>query len=301
MGGIAIYLAFLVTVGGLPVPGGPSPALHTLLLAGALIVIAGVIDDIWYLGIRPRFGVQIAIALLVIHFGDALIANLGAFIGAEPVTMGILAVPFSVFALVGAINAINMSDGIDGLAGSVCAISLFLSAIVAISGERAGDAMALLALVGGILGFLVFNLRYYPLRRAKVFLGDSGSTFLGLAVGYFLIVLTQGENRLIAPVTALWILGVPLLDTAACMIVRIRRGDSPFQPDRGHLHYLLIDNGLTSSRALLVIAVFHTMLGVAGLVGHYREAPENVMCLLFVALFLLYLAGTAKYRNPLNG
>lgn len=291
VGGIAIYLAFLAAAGGLSVPRELPPEYHALLLAGLLIVIAGIIDDIWRLGIGLRFGAQIAVALIAVHFGGALIEDLGALVGPVPVTLGIWAVPFSVFALVGAINAINLSDGMDGLAGSLAAISLILSAIAVIPGDSVTQAIFPLTLAGGILGFLVFNLRYRPFHRARVFLGDSGSTFLGLAVGYFLIVPSQGECRSMTPVTALWLLGVPLLDTVACMILRVRHGRSPFQSDRRHLHYLLLDGGLTTTWTLPAIVALHAMLGVAGLLGYHGEVPESVMFLLFIGVFSLYLTG----------
>ncbi|MDZ7621333.1 MAG: MraY family glycosyltransferase [Candidatus Competibacteraceae bacterium] len=116
------------------------------------------------------------------------------------------------------INALNMIDGLDGLSGSVSFVSLFLIAIVAfIAGENAYLSLMII-LMGGVAGFLYFNLRWGTRKRAAVFLGDNGSMLLGLLFSWVLIDMSQGENRAMTPVTALWILAVPLMDAVGVMI-----------------------------------------------------------------------------------
>ncbi len=119
-------------------------------------------------------------------------------------------------------------------------------------------------------------------------MGDAGSMFLGFVLAWFLIQLSQGENRLLAPVTALWILALPLIDTVSMMVRRIRLGRSPFLADREHLHHILMAAGFTPKQTLvLMVLVAFTATGI-GLVGHLVGAPEHWMFLGFIALFTLH-------------
>jgi UDP-GlcNAc:undecaprenyl-phosphate GlcNAc-1-phosphate transferase len=300
VGGVAVYLAVLITTAFFLAPDRLSYDLTALLSASAALVVVGVIDDKHQIDFRLRFALHVLVALFVVVVAGCCIVDLGALLTYHPMALGAFAVPFTVFALVGAINAINMTDGMDGLAGSVSALSLTFLGIAAMSAGRFSEAAFMFAVVGGILGFLVFNVRCCVLRRARVFLGDSGATFLGLVTGYFLILLSQGEHRAFSPVAALWILGVPLLDTVACMLLRIVGGSSPFHPDRRHIHHLLLDSGFTVSQALLIIIAIQAILGAAGLAGSYTGVPDHIMFSAFIGVSLIYLAGVAVGHRSLS-
>ncbi|MCB1134529.1 MAG: undecaprenyl/decaprenyl-phosphate alpha-N-acetylglucosaminyl 1-phosphate transferase, partial [Verrucomicrobiae bacterium] len=187
-----------------------------------------------------RLVIQAGLALLMVYGGGVVLADVGDafFVGA--LTMGFAAaVPFTVFGTVGCINAFNMVDGIDGLSGTIAAATLALIALVAGVGGDGATFLLALALLGGVLGFLWFNLRFGNQHRARVFMGDNGSMTLGLLLCWLLITITQGPNALVPPIVALWIFALPLVDTLSVMFRRMWMGKSPFSPDRNHLHHLL--------------------------------------------------------------
>lgn len=285
VGGLAIYVGFLMAAF-LSVD--ILPAYRGLLSASMLIIIIGLLDDFHELTAKPRFAAQAGAGLLLVFVGERVLLDLGGILSADVLELGWLAVPFTVFAVVGSINAINMIDGIDGLAGSVSMVILlmFLSVIL-ISGDY-NDLPILLAMLGGLAGFLLFNLPMRWNRRFKVFLGDTGSMFLGLVLVWCSIKYTQGEHQIIAPVTALWFMAYPLMDTVAIMFRRILKRRSPFSPDRDHLHHILQHAGLSVPKSLLVIVILNVAFGLIGISGHLLTIPQNVMFFVFLVMFSLY-------------
>ena len=286
VGGLAIFLSV-----GLAWFIAPRLGLSTInsvfAAAGGLLFFVGLIDDHRQLSVKLRFGAQIVAAGLLIY-SNVVIVDAGYLFGDEPFALGWFAIPLTVFATVGAINALNMIDGMDGLAGSVSLVSFALLTVVAFMGSNLLQILILLCVLGGLLGFLVFNMPWPGRLRAHIFMGDAGSTLLGLLLAFSLIVLSQGESRAMAPVTALWIFAVPLLDTLGVMLRRVWLGRSPFAADRGHIHHLLLDAGFRVRHAVLLIAAFQGVCGVVGLALDVGGAPELVSLLLFVALFSVY-------------
>jgi UDP-GlcNAc:undecaprenyl-phosphate GlcNAc-1-phosphate transferase len=122
-------------------------------------------------------------------------------------------------------------------------------------------------------------------------MGDAGSMFLGFGIAWLLVDLSQGEQRAFAPVTALWIFAVPLIDTVAIMLRRIFKGQSPFKPDREHLHHFFMRVGYSDRKALLLITVTSTLMAVIGIWSELNGVSEWKMFVLFVTIFLLYLFG----------
>ncbi len=284
VGGIAMFIAFAFSVLTFHVP----LSNYRLLFAGTLIlVVVGVLDDFHELSARQRFGAQIVASLMMSLGAGVVLSDLGYLIAPEKLLgLGVLSIPLSVFATVGVINAVNMSDGIDGLAGSLVLVAVSALCVIAWAGGQPQTTAILVLLAGVLLAFMMFNLRLNG--RALVFMGDAGSMFLGFVLAWFLIQLSQGENRLLAPVTALWILALPLIDTVSMMVRRIRLGRSPFLADREHLHHILMAAGFTPKQTLvLMVLVALTATGI-GLVGHLVGAPEHWMFLGFIALFTLH-------------
>ena len=190
-----------------------------------------------------------------------------------------------------------------GLGGGVVMVALTGMAIVAGVAGRTAELRMILLLIAVVTGFLYLNLQFPWRSRAKVFMGDAGSMFLGLMLAFLLVSLSQGENRAMAPVTALWLLAIPLIDTVSMMLRRSISGRSPFAADREHFHHILVDAGFTVSRTLLVIIGFATALTGIGLLGLYLDVPERVQFYAFLGLFGLHFAvlmRTWRARRFLN-
>ncbi len=267
-----------------------------LVFCSLLIFATGFVDDLLNLKYKPRLVIQIVVASIVVIFCGLALDDLGDLFFGFPLQLGLLAVPFTVFAIVGGINVINMIDGIDGLSGSVSFVSLLLLGFVAFIGGDFQNLILIVALAGGVIGFLFFNLRYPSQQRARVFLGDNGSMLLGFLIALLLISLAQGANSAMQPVTALWLFAIPLMDTAGVMQRRILMGKSPFSPDQNHLHHILLKVGYRVEEAVLFIVAMQLLLGIIGLAGLYMGVPDFVMLLGF---FLIYLGYYFLTMRPL--
>ena len=286
VGGFALYFALFLAWFIAPRIGlGTINALF--LAASGLLFVIGLADDRFQLSVRLRMAMQLAAALLMVY-SNVVLNDLGQLLPGLPVETGVLAVPFTLFAVVGTINAMNMIDGVDGLAGLVSfAILLLLGVVSYISGNNV-QLLIVLCMLGAVGGFLHFNMRRRGRERAAIFMGDAGSTILGFLFAYLFVSLSQGEHRSISPVTALWLFAVPLMDTVGVMIRRIWLGRSPFSADRGHLHHLLIDAGFRMRHAVFVIAAIQLLLGATGLAAHYLGVPDWLSFAAFLGLFFLY-------------
>ena len=247
-------------------------------LAGMLLILMGTVDD--YLDLAPlqKLVGQMLAALIMVFGADIVLRDVGSLgNNYELLTLGMLAVPFTVFAVVGVINAINMSDGLDGLAGSLTLVSL-LGFMAATELFGNGEGLGLLTILGAaIVGFLLFNYRMPWRPRAVVFLGDSGSMFLGFTVAWFAIKFTQGDSKVLAPAAALWFLMLPLFDTATLTVRRVLKRRPPFGADREHLHHIFLLAGFSVSETVAIMATF-SLFGVGvGLAGTYFQVPDSLL------------------------
>lgn len=194
------------------------------------------------------------------------------------------------------INAVNMSDGLDGLAGGKAMITLLLLCVVATAAGRQEALMFKQVLIVALLAFLFINYRFLKRRPALAYLGDAGSTLIGFLLVWLLIDTTQGEDAMMAPVIALWLMAVPLMDTVALMVRRPLRGRSPFSPGRDHLHHLLLARGLDRHFTVALLYVLGLALGGVGLLGHFLQVLDSAMFFAFLALFALYLWLTRQHE-----
>jgi UDP-GlcNAc:undecaprenyl-phosphate GlcNAc-1-phosphate transferase len=276
-----MFVAFSLAVLLLDVP----LSSYRMLFAGALIlVVVGVLDDLHELPQGQRFAAQILAALLMAAGGGVVLEDLGHLVSSGWVlSLGVLALPVTVFATVGVINAVNMSDGLDGLAASLALVTLCALGVLAWRGDAYHGVGVLLLLSLVLLPFLALNLRRSG--RALVFMGDAGSMFLGFVLAWFLIEFSQGEQRLMAPVTALWIFALPLIDTVAMMARRVMLGRSPFLADREHFHHLLLAAGLGEKQTLALMLLLAIAAAGVGLAGEFLAVPEPWMFIGFAALF----------------
>jgi len=292
IGGLAIFIAVFaaMAVSGLvmnkPVSWSNFGAFY---LAGMLLIIAGAVDD--YVDLTPvqKLVVQTGATFIMILGANNVLSDLGALgSNSELLGLGYLTVPFTLFATIGVINAINMSDGLDGLAGSLSLVGL-LGFVGATTLFGNGEGLGLLAiLVAAIVGFLLFNFRFSWRPAAVVFLGDSGSMFLGFALVWFAIKYTQGDDRVMAPSAALWFLVLPLFDTVTITARRILKKRPPFGADREHLHHIFLLAGFTVSETVAIMVAV-SLLGVGvGLGGTYFQVPDYAMLGAFLFLGTLY-------------
>ena len=287
VGGLAVYLTVLIC--SLIFPFWSAGSGHWLIAMGGLLLLMGMADDRWDLSATRRFGVEICCGLFAALYCGVVLEDLGQLIPGLGGSLYMFAVPVTVIGMVGAINAMNMTDGVDGLAGGLSALTLAALALLAIRKDME-MALQLASMVAAIVGFLVFNSRFFGRKRAAIFMGDGGSIFIGFAIVWYLIQLSQGPNAVITPVSALWLFAVPLLDTLTIMIRRISKGNSPFAADREHLHHILLLAGFGVNRAVLIILALQSLCILIGVSSIYFKVPSWVMFWLFAGLFASYYA-----------
>ena len=204
-----------------------------------ILILTGLVDDFRGISSNKRFIFQILAALSIVKAGGVLIEDLGSLISVENLHLGVFYTVFTVFAIVGVVNSLNFSDGIDGMSASLSLVT-FISIAFFAYGIKENYAFEFVFLfIVSITAFLIFNLRLFVGSSYKIFMGDAGSTFLGLGIAWALISFSQGDKAIFSPVTALWIFSVPLIDTIFVMSRRVANGKSPFEPDRKHLHMLI--------------------------------------------------------------
>ena len=285
IGGIAIYFTMLV---GSQLFIQESQLLNLYLISCSFMVLIGALDDFYDISAKARLVAQLLIAsILVMGAGHAL-NSMGNLFGLGEVNLGFFAIPVTLLAVATAINAFNMTDGIDGLVG-VLGIVTFSSLCVLFYWNDNSDLFIISAIfVSALSAFLLFNLG--GLRRifGKIFMGDAGSMMIGLSVIWLLVLGTQAGDNSFRPVTALWIIAVPLMDMFAVMHRRVRKGKSPLSADRDHLHHIFMRFGFSSGQSLCLIGCISSFLAGIGLVGEWFAIPEVLMVFAFVSLFLIY-------------
>ncbi|UUO23063.1 UDP-N-acetylglucosamine--undecaprenyl-phosphate N-acetylglucosaminephosphotransferase [Colwellia sp. M166] len=285
IGGISIFAAVLAaSLLWLP----NTLELRMYLIASAMMVFIGALDDKYDLKVRIRIVGQIIIASLMIYGVGDYIANLGNLFGMGDIELGPAGIIFTYFAIIVVINAYNMVDGIDGLIGSLSLNTFTAIAILFLMSGNYGYLSYPLILATATLPYLMFNLGFFKIYNKKIFMGDAGSMFIGLSVIWLLSIGTQGDSASFRPVTALWICAIPLMDMLAIVMRRYRKGKSPFKPDRDHLHHILQRAGLSSRQTLVVISIFAALMSLIGVLGEYFQVPESIALILFVLIFILY-------------
>jgi UDP-GlcNAc:undecaprenyl-phosphate/decaprenyl-phosphate GlcNAc-1-phosphate transferase len=288
IGGLSIFTGVLIT-SSLFIE--QSQLLNLYLISSALLVFIGTMDDIYDLSVAPRIIFQGIVATIMVFGAGLYLHEFGDLFLMGNVDIESYGMIFTILACIAAINAFNMIDGIDGLAGSMSIISISSIAILSLLANNNADVLLPLILVVAIIPYLFYNVSTRNPRGKKIFMGDAGSMFMGLTVMWLLVLGSQSHNEQIAsfrPVTALWIIAVPLMDMFAIMIRRIRKGVSPFKADNGHLHHICMRAGLSSRQSLRTISAFSIVLALIGIVTEYLAISEWIMLALFAALFVCY-------------
>ena len=295
VGGIAVYIAvsqYLYLKPDL------IPNSNLLLILLGALVILGALDDKYDVSFKLRLLVQATLALGMVYFSDLQLRTLGDLLSFGDVNLGpSLGVIVTVIAVIGAINAFNMVDGIDGLLGGLSIVTFSGLAMLMYADGQNGFADLCLIFIAALVPYVALNLGYFE-RKRKVFMGDAGSMMIGFSVVWLLLAASQNEpNTLMQPVTALWLIAVPLMDMAAVMIRRTKRGDSPFKPDREHLHHLFQRCGYSSTQTLMLICLCASVFAGIGIAGEWFNIPEFLMFSLFVICFFLYFILLSKLEK----
>lgn len=291
VGGLAIFAGVLI---GALVAHHQLPFFAQVLLGtSAVLVFVGAIDDRHDLSVRIRLVVQTVAILVMIGTTGVYIHSLGRLFGHD-LTLGWLGIPLTVIAVIGLVNAFNMMDGIDGLAGGlalVCAAAIMHFA----NAPPAGALILMALLVVAILPYLATNLGLFG---RKIFMGDAGSMLIGYLLSWTLIYLSQQPGSRLSPVDVLWCVALPVLDTLAVMFRRLRERKSPFKPDRGHIHHILMGMGLGSRAALIVLLALATTIAFVGSLVRQLGLGAGSNLIAFIAFMVVHIAHLGTPAGP---
>lgn len=286
LGGLAIFLAFLCSILILGnFTGLLDKQMLCVLLGAIVIVILGVFDDICALSAKLKFVVQILAAMLPVCIGGIrieLLTNINPLSDTPYLHLGIWSIPITVIWIVGITNAVNLIDGLDGLAAGVSSIAAITVLAVALLTGNLEIAIIMGALAGACIGFLPFNF-----NPAKIFMGDTGSMFLGYMLSSMSIMGLFKFYTVISFAVPFLILGLPIFDTANAIVRRIASGKSPMSPDRGHVHHKLIDMGFNQKQAVAILYAISGTLGLSAVV--LTSSGEIKAMVLLAAIILIVL------------
>ena len=291
IGGLAIIFGFTVAT---LCFAQPSRQLYGTLAGAAIIAVMGVIDDCKNLPAKLKFVIQIIAALVVVFAGDIKIDVFTNpnFLSDNPywVLPEWLSVTLTVIWIVFITNAVNFIDGLDGLAAGVSAIMSISLVFISIRVGEYSIAILGIALMGSCFGFLPFNF-----NPAKIFMGDTGSTFLGFMLATLSIQGVFNSYAVISFAVPLLILGLPLFDALFAMIRRILRGQSPITADRGHLHHRLVDMGFSQKQTVFILYAISGVLGITAVL--LAESGVLRALLLVICVLILLLIGSMLGKN----
>ncbi len=292
LGGVGIFVGFL---GAMLLTQPLSRQTAGLLIGAAIIVIAGVVDDIFDLKPRTKLAAQIVAAVVVCLFGIRVEAITHPFGGV--LNLSWLSIPATVLWIIGVTNAINLIDGLDGLAAGTAVIGAVTMAVVAGMEGRVLIAGFALILAAAVLGFLPYN--FSP---AKIFMGDSGSMFLGFTLAALAIQgLTKGATFISIFIPVI-ILGIPIFDTLFAIVRRYKNHRPIFEADKGHLHHRLLNHGLSHRQTVVSIYLLDIFLGISA-VALNAVSTENSIIILIVMATVILIAGNriGVFRGRLKG
>lgn len=272
--------------------------------AVTLLWLTGAIDDRFRLSAIIKLSVQFLAAGLIVFGDGAMVTYLGNLFGLGDIWLGLVAPVFTILCVVLLINAINMLDGLDGLAGGTGLIMLcWLIIGAAIYGGGHIISLPLLILSCVLLGFLLHNMQAPGRKQAGLFMGDAGSTCLGLILAWAVIHLSQSDplygDAAITPITVAWILALPVYDALSLFAYRLSQKRNPFSPDRRHAHYLLRDAGYSIGRSVAIIHILVFISCILGLLAAPFGAPPLPFMIGWIALFIAHILLTfGVWRIP---
>jgi len=288
MGGLAIFAGFVLTTLFFCEI---SDTLLAIWFGGLVIVVLGILDDVFRLNAILKLAVQIAVAFVPVIQGMQIefINIFGQYI-----VLGPLSIPFTVLWVVGLTNAINLIDGLDGLScgvSSICALSLLLVTLVL--GENPMISLVIGTLAGACIGFLPFNT-----NPAKIFMGDTGALFLGYTLAVLSLEGLFKFHTVISFLVPLSIFGLPVFDTLFAIVRRLCHGQAPWHADRGHIHHRLIDMGFNQKQSVCILYSVSGILGISAVM--FTTESWGKAALMIISAFAIFLTNYFIMKNPIT-
>ncbi len=293
IGGLAIFYGFIISVMCFAVIDYETMG---ILIGSVIMVTVGVIDDMHDLNAKIKLLFQIIAALIVVYFGVDIeyVANpLSKWFGPAYINLGMWSIPLTVIWIVGVTNAVNLIDGLDGLAVGVSSIASVTLLSLTFVSKNLNVAIVAAALAGAGFGFLPYN--FHP---AKIFMGDTGSTFLGFVLACISVQGIMKMYALISVAVPVLILGLPIFDTLFAIIRRALTGKPIMSPDRGHLHHRLLDMGFSQRQTVTILYTLTSILCLTAVVMSLKDAMRGLILVCAVlGILLVSLAVMVPQEN----
>ena len=277
LGGLGIFSGFLI---GYMLFGNHTYLMNSILIGSFVLLIVGMIDDINSIKARYKLLGQIVASMIVVLYGGLLLKDI-SFFGLY-VDFGILSYPITIMFILGCINCMNLIDGMDGLAGGISSIFFLTIGIIAvIKGQFALATALTFIMFGSTLGFLFHN--FYP---AKIFMGDSGSMFLGLMIAV-ITLLGFKSTMMSAIIIPFFILAVPIFDTVFAIIRRKLKGESFATPDKSHIHHQLLKRNFSQRQTVITIYIVTFLFSIASII--YSLIDQKVGMIIYGVLMIIFI------------
>lgn len=291
LGGLSIFFGFLL---GYMLFGEQSIVMNSVLIASFVVIIIGVFDDIKPLPASFKFIGQFIAACIIVFYGNIVLQDVSAF--GIYIDFGVFAIPFTLFFILGCINCMNLIDGLDGLAAGISSIYFATIGIIAIMQGKFGlDFILTFIMLGSTMGFLVHNF-----NPATIFMGDSGSMFLGLIIS--VIALLGFKNvTMTSFIIPLLLLAIPILDTIFAIIRRTLKGEKISTPDKYHIHHQLLKRNLTQRQTVISIYIMNILFAFASIVYVLKD-PElgYIIYGVLLVIVLLFIVKTDVIYDSSN-
>ena len=293
IGGVAIFFPFSLSLISMILFLDTKNAIYSNIIffyIGAVVIfLIGLVDDIKGLSFRIKFFGQIAVSIFVYLFGFKITVVSNLF--GHPIQLGILSLPVTIFWFVLIINSINLIDGLDGLAAGITLFASISMIFIHITNDHFFHAAIFASLAGALIGFLRYNF-----NPASIFMGDSGSYFLGYCLAALSINTSKGQmaTALLSPMI---ILGIPILDTLWAPIRRFVAGQGMFQPDKGHIHHRLMQLGYTHRRAVIILYIITSIFGICGFILVHTQNETSALILFFLSVIGVVIARYLKISD----
>jgi UDP-GlcNAc:undecaprenyl-phosphate GlcNAc-1-phosphate transferase len=295
VGGVAIFIAYVASFAVfLPsfqfgaMVHGHLDVVRNLFPAATIVFFTGLLDDLLGLKAWQKFTGQFIAAGVAVWAGVQIPAIVWHRLPSW------CAIPVTILWLVGCTNAFNLIDGLDGLAAGVGFLATMTTLVAALLDHNFGLAIAIVPLAGALLGILCFNF-----NPASIFLGDSGSLFIGFLLGCYSVLWGQKSATILGMTAPLIALSIPLLDTCLAVVRRFLRHQPIFGPDRGHIHHKLLARGLTPRRAVILVYIvcsFCALLSILYSFGHERFGGAVIVTFCAGAWFGIQHLGYAEFE-----
>jgi UDP-GlcNAc:undecaprenyl-phosphate GlcNAc-1-phosphate transferase len=294
-GGVAIAASVLLAS---PFVFSLEKTVGSYLAACALILILGIIDDVRGTTWKIKLLFSITATMIVVLGTGVYFENLGNLIGLGEVHLSLWGIPFTLFSFFGIMNSINLIDGLNGLASGVSSIAFLAFAVFAAASGNSTVLYLSLANLGATIGFFKYN---FP--GARIFMGDSGSMFLGFSLAVMAMLLTQGKGS-IDPMVPVVVLGIPMFDAVRILVIRIRNGKHPFRADKTHLHHLILRSGISQQRVVLILWMLSALMASLAFVL-YRFESWLMVCVFFIIIAIISVfienLKIVKLSSSING